>query len=87
MKTSNDRACVSCGEAFVLADFKKVGFVSRFTPEEEAERYAWTLYSIKQGPRPETQPQKPFLRRCWHVVKAVFTTETPKPWDKYPPLV
>lgn len=87
MKTSNDRACVSCGEAFALEDFKKVGYVSRFTPEEEAERYAWTLYSIKQGPRPETKPQEPFLRRCWLVVKAFFKPKVSKPWEKYPPLV
>lgn len=86
MKTSNDRACVSCGEAFALGDFKKVGFVSRFTPEEEAERYAWTLYSIKQGPRPETKPPKPFPRRTWLAVKAWFSPKVPKPWEKYPLL-
>lgn len=86
MKTSNDGACVSCGEAFALGDFKKVGFVSRFTPEEEAERYAWTLYSIKQGPRPETKPPEPFSRRTWLAVKAWFSPKVPKPWEKYPLL-
>ena len=86
MKISNDRACVSCCEAFALEDFKKVGYVNRFTPEEEAERYAWTLYSIKQGPSPETKPPEPFLRRSWLAVKALFTAKVPKPWEKYPPL-
>lgn len=85
--TSNDSVCASCRGSFALTDFKKVGYVSRFTEEEEAERYAWTLYAIKQGPRPETKPQEPFLRRCWLAVKAVLTPETPKPWEKYPPLV
>jgi hypothetical protein len=87
MKTSNDRVCVSCGEEFSLGDFNNVGYVSRFTPEEEAERYAWTLYSIKQGPRPETKPPEPFLRRCWLAAKAMFMPKVPKPWKKYPPLV
>ncbi len=86
MKTSNDKACVSCGEAFALSDFKKVGYVSRFTPEEEAERYAWTLYAIKQGPRPETKSPEPFLRRSWRAVKALLRPEVTKPWEKYPPL-
>jgi hypothetical protein len=86
VKTSNGRACASCCEAFSLNDFKKVGYVSRFTPEEEAERYAWTLYLIKQGPRPETKPPEPFLMWSWLAVKALFTPEVPKPWEKYPPL-
>lgn len=87
MKTSNDGACASCGETFAVGDFKKVGYVSRFTAEEEADRYAWTLYSIKQGPRPKSKPQEPFLRRSWLEVKAWFTPKVPKPWEKYPPLV
>ena len=86
MRTSNDRACVGCGKVFALADFKNVGYVSRFTPEEAAERYAWTLYSIKQGPRPETKPPEPFLRRSWLAFKALFAPKEPKPWEKYPPL-
>jgi hypothetical protein len=84
--TSNDGVCASCRGTFDLTDFKKVGHVSRLSDEEEAERYAWTLYSIKQGPRPETKPPEPFLLRSWLVLKARFTSEVPKPWEKYPPL-
>lgn len=83
---SSDRVCASCRGSFALSDFKKVGHVNRFTPEEEAERHAWTLYSIKQGSRPETKPPEPFPRRSWLAVKAWFTPEVPKPWEKYPPL-
>ena len=83
---SSDRVCVSCRGSFALSDFKKVGYVNRFTPEEETERYAWTLYSIKQGPRPETKPPESFLRRSLLAIKALFTSEVPKPWEKYPAL-
>jgi len=86
IRSSDDRTCVNCGEVFALNKFEKVGYVSRFTEEEQAERCAWTLYSIGQGPRPETKPQEPFLRRSWLSFKALFTPETPKPWEKYPPL-
>ena len=86
MTSSSDRECVSCHGSFALADFKKVGHVSRFTEEEEAERYAWTLYAIKQGPRPETKSPEPFLRRSWLAFKAGFTPAISKPWEKYPPL-
>jgi hypothetical protein len=85
-RSSDDRACVNCGEVFALNEFEKVGYVSRFTKDEQAERVAWTLYSLGQGPRPETKPPEPFLLRSWLALKARFTPEVPKPWDKYPPL-
>jgi len=72
--------------SFALEEFSKVGFIDRLTDEEKAERYAWTLYAIGQGPRPETKVYEPFLRRYWLAVKAVFTPEALKPWEKYPPL-
>jgi hypothetical protein len=71
---------------FALNEFEKVGYVSRFTKDEQAERVAWTLYSLGQGPRPETKPEEPFLRRRWLAFKELFTPEPPKPWEKYPPL-
>lgn len=86
MKASNDRACVSCGEAFALGDFKKVGYVSRFTVEEEAERYAWALYSIGQGPRPLGKRAEASHVRCWMAVKVFFTQKPKLPWEDYPPL-
>lgn len=86
IKSSYDRPCVNCGGVFALNKFQKVGYVSRFTEIEQAERYAWTLYSIGQGPRPETKPQEPFISRCWFTVKALFTPKVPEPWEKYPLL-
>ena len=87
IKSSDYRACVNCCGVFALNKFEKVGYVSRFTEEEQAERYAWTLYSIGQGPRPETKPQDPLLWRTWLAVKSLFFSEVPKSWEKFPPLL
>jgi len=83
---SNSRVCRGCRKTFELEEFKKVGFLDRFSEEEKAERYAWTLYTLRQGPRPDVKLQPPFLRRCCLAVKAIFTPKVPKPWEKYPPL-
>jgi len=85
--SSKEKSCAKCHKAFDVDEFAKVGFLSLYTEEEKSERYAWTLYSIGQGPRPEPKPQEPFWRRSWLAVKALFTAEVPKPWEKYPPLV
>ena len=87
MKNSNNKACSSCGMSFAFDEFSKVGYIDRFTDEEKAERYAWTLYAIGQGPKPETKQPEPFMRRGWLAVKEFFKSEPPKPWEKYPPLV
>ena len=73
--------------SFAFDEFSKVGYIDRFTDEEKAERYAWTLNPIGQGPKPETKQPEPFMRRGWLAVKALFTSEPAKPWEKYPPLV
>lgn len=85
--SSNERTCAQCHQTFNVEEFSKAGFVSLYSDEEKAKRYAWTLYLIGQGPRPETKPPEPFVRRCWLTVKAFFTSKTPEPWEKYPPLV
>ena len=87
MKNSNNKACSSCGMSFAFDEFSKVGYIDRFTDEEKAERYAWTLNAIGQGPKPETKQPEPFMRRGWLAVKEFFKSESPKPWEKYPPLV
>jgi hypothetical protein len=83
---TNDKVCASCQMSFAMNEFSKVGFINHLTDEEMAKRYAWTLYAIGQGPKPETKPSDPFLRRCWLAVKAVLTPATLRPWEKYPPL-
>lgn len=85
--SSNERTCAQCHLTFDIEEFLKAGFVSLYSDEEKAKRYAWTLYSIGQGPRPETKPSEPFVSRCWLTVKALFTPKPPEPWEKYPPLV
>lgn len=86
LKTSNDKACVSCRESSALEDFKKVGYLSRFTPEQEVERYAWTLYSIGQGPRPLYKRAEAFHVRFWMAIKVFFIQKPKLPWEAYPPL-
>lgn len=87
MKNSNDKACSSCGMSFALNEFNKVGFIDHLTDEEKAERYAWTLYAIGQGSKPETRLPEPFMRRSWLAIKGLFQPKVSKPWEKYPPLV
>lgn len=83
---SNARTCVKCLGIFHVDDFAKIGFVSLYTEEEKAKRYAWALYSIEKGPRPKAQPPEPFMSRFWLAVKALFKRKVPEPWEKYPPL-
>lgn len=90
--SSNTKTCASCKNQFPADEFNKVGYLSRYTEEEEAERFAWTLHSLRLGPRPASKHSKPFLLRNWLALKAMFKPEPKilefnKPWDEYPPLI
>jgi len=84
--SSNTKTCASCKNQFPADEFNKVGYLSRFTKEEEAERFAWTLHAIGQGPRPAIKQPQPFFLRKWLSLKTIFTPTPKKLWEEYPPL-
>lgn len=86
VSSSHNRTCAHCRCSFDADDFVRVGFVSLYTEEEKAERYAWVLYSFGQGPLPSTKPKKSFLTSIWKAIKNLIRRTPREPWMKYPPL-
>ena len=79
-------SCSECHQESNRNDFQKVGFLSRYTKEEEALRYARTLYSFGLGPCPPEplQLNRMQMLKSW-INKLIHGR--PKPlWHKYPLL-